>query len=652
MLWTSLATGKRPIKHGVLGHFEISPDGLDIRPVTSYSLKTKTLWSILSQNSLRTHCVNWYASSPAGAINGVCVTNEFFTPAAKTKSKGDSAARAPGPTIFPCGLEDEPRSLLISADEMDDSVLLEMLPKGAAVDLRASPLLQYCRQVMARTASVHAVACRLAENHPWDFMAVLYTGLEQLSHAFMPYHPPRQAHISDLDFYLYQHVVTVAYTLHDMMLGRLVELAGDEAAVILVSDHGFQTGTRRVHKRGAQSLDEAAAAHSSHGILVMRGPDVVRDDTIEGAAIVDIAPTILSVLGIANAADMDGRPLFGAFSRRFEPTIIPSWDRVNGREWEPQPEPAVQTSDELRYLTELGYTEQPSQEARVRITETRRHNSYNLARSFIDARQSEQAIRLLEAIVRQTPDWAEANKTLFETYIALNRTAEARRIVQGFWNRGEQGPVVRLGFALVDLAERKPQAALEHLNEALASRLTLPNLQLLIGQACLRLRDWDAAERAFCAELSINDTCEEAWEGRSAAALGRGQFEAAAEHALHAVGLRADFPRAHYHLGVALVHLERPARAAMAFRRCLNLDPDFLAASKRLVKLYEGPLANRELANRFRIEAEDSLMRRRLHRSALIAPIQPLGAASTTSSGPAAPVPANWSGESQASRQR
>ena len=152
------------------------------------------------------------------------------------------------------------RSLLIVPDELDESAILEMLPKGASVDLRASPMLQYCRQVMARTASVHAVACRLAENHPWDFMAVLYSGLEQFSHAFMPYHPPKQWHICDRDFYLYQHVVTVACNLHDMMLGRLVELAGDEAAVILVSDHGFQTGTRE-QRRAAASLDEAARAN-------------------------------------------------------------------------------------------------------------------------------------------------------------------------------------------------------------------------------------------------------------------------------------------------------------------------------------------------------------------------------------------------------
>ena len=50
MLWTSIATGKRPFKHGVLGFTEPSPDGAGIRPVTNLSRKTKAIWNILSQN--------------------------------------------------------------------------------------------------------------------------------------------------------------------------------------------------------------------------------------------------------------------------------------------------------------------------------------------------------------------------------------------------------------------------------------------------------------------------------------------------------------------------------------------------------------------------------------------------------------------------
>src|SRR5438045_8954030 len=51
MLWTSIATGKRPYKHGILGFAEPLPDGSGGRPITLVSRKTKALWNILNQNA-------------------------------------------------------------------------------------------------------------------------------------------------------------------------------------------------------------------------------------------------------------------------------------------------------------------------------------------------------------------------------------------------------------------------------------------------------------------------------------------------------------------------------------------------------------------------------------------------------------------------
>jgi predicted AlkP superfamily phosphohydrolase/phosphomutase len=47
MLWTSIATGKRPFKHGVLGFIEPNALGTAVQPVTNLSRTTKALWSIL-----------------------------------------------------------------------------------------------------------------------------------------------------------------------------------------------------------------------------------------------------------------------------------------------------------------------------------------------------------------------------------------------------------------------------------------------------------------------------------------------------------------------------------------------------------------------------------------------------------------------------
>jgi predicted AlkP superfamily phosphohydrolase/phosphomutase len=52
--------------------------------------------------------------------------------------------------------------------------------------------------------------------------------------------------------------------------------------------------------------------HSRHGILVAHGRDV-RPGSLEGAALVDVAPTVLAALGVPVPAAMTGRPLEEAF---------------------------------------------------------------------------------------------------------------------------------------------------------------------------------------------------------------------------------------------------------------------------------------------------------------------------------------------------
>src|ERR1043165_3586929 len=77
ILWTSIATGKRGDKHGVLSFIEPKPNGEGIQPVSSYSRKAKALWNLLSQLGKRSVVVNWFASHPAEKIRGAVVSNRF-----------------------------------------------------------------------------------------------------------------------------------------------------------------------------------------------------------------------------------------------------------------------------------------------------------------------------------------------------------------------------------------------------------------------------------------------------------------------------------------------------------------------------------------------------------------------------------------------
>ena len=78
MLWSSIATGKRPYKHGIYGFSEPDPISGSIRPVTNLSRKTKAFWNILNQNEKKTITVGWWPSNPAEPLSrGVMVSNDF-----------------------------------------------------------------------------------------------------------------------------------------------------------------------------------------------------------------------------------------------------------------------------------------------------------------------------------------------------------------------------------------------------------------------------------------------------------------------------------------------------------------------------------------------------------------------------------------------
>ena len=92
------------------------------------------------------------------------------------------------------------------------------------------------------------------------------------------------------------------------------------------------------------------------------------DARVEGATLLDIAPTVLALLGLPAGEDMEGRVLVGAFDDPSQvPARIPSWEGVSGNDGRPSPatgeEDAAAAQAALRRLAELGYIDLPDEDA-------------------------------------------------------------------------------------------------------------------------------------------------------------------------------------------------------------------------------------------------------------------------------------------------
>src|SRR6266446_3791815 len=273
MLWNSIATGKFADKHGIHGFIEPDPINGGARPYTSLSRKCKALWNIFTQSGLRSNVVGWWASHPAEPINGTVVTNAF----GGVKFDPERGWMIPPGTVHP----EEKGAFLarfrVFPSELTEAHILPFIPSAAKIDQQSDRNLSTFAKVLSDAASIHAVTTALMETEPWDFTAVYYDAIDHFSHAFMAYHPPRLDWIEEEKFELYKDVVHGSYRYHDMMLERLLQLAGLETTVILCSDHGFESGRQR--PRGIPREPAGPAIwHRPYGILVMAGPGIKREE--------------------------------------------------------------------------------------------------------------------------------------------------------------------------------------------------------------------------------------------------------------------------------------------------------------------------------------------------------------------------------------
>ncbi len=583
MLWNSIATGKRPPQHGIVGFLEPDPHSGGTRPVGSTSRRVKALWNIVMQRGLRAHVVGWFAGCPAEPIDGVYVSPVYAQPS------GSAGQRWPLPagTVHPESSRDLLAGLRVHPADLPSEMLLGFVPRADEVDQQHDRRLEHLRLGLAESASIHNAATWVLEHEPWDLLAVGYDTIGFMGRHFMRFHPPRMPDVHPRQFELYKDVMTGIYRFYDLLLERLLELAGPDATVVLVSAHGAHSDHLR--SRGGGGLSSAVEEwNRDSGILCMKGPHIRRDEHVYGATVLDVAPTVLTLLGLPVGEDMAGKPLVQSLEELVEPERIPSWERepgecgMHGREV-PRDPAAVDAA--LQQLVALGYVEAPGPDpARARAM-AHRDLQYNLARSYVDAGRSDQAVPILLELSAAQPDDARLAFTLGHCYVDLGRRAEARALVEPLVDSGDGGPWADWLLGIIESQDGRVDAALLYFARAEAANMDRPDLYVQIGNAYVREALWDKARGVFERALAVDSDCAEAYLGLAVIASRGRRHEEAAEHALTAVGLRHLLPQGHYQLGVALAHLGHTDRAIVAFEMALHQAPNIALAHRWLVRL-------------------------------------------------------------------
>ena len=495
-LWTSIATGKRPYKHGIHGFTEPDPSGEGIRPIYSTNRKVKAIWNILTQHQLKTHVVGWWPSHPAEPINGTMISN-FYQRANKSLNEPWSMPKG---TVHPSEKEELFAKLRVHPHELTGSILQPLVPNLEKVDQSKDRRLMSVAKVLADCTTIHSATTYIMENEDWDFMAVYYDAIDHFCHGFMKYHPPRREHISKRDYELYKDVVNGGCRYHNMMLKRLLELAGEDTTVMLISDHGFHPD----HNRSRSLLNEPAGPayeHSDYGIVVMNGPDIKKDDTIFGASLLDITPTLLHLFDLPVAEDMDGKVLLSAFENPTEIKTIKSWENIKGADGSHPEDLEINQEEarqELQQLIELGYVEDPGENGAEAVKSTVDENNYNLSRAYINGGEWEEGIKILEQLHEENPKTLRFAVRLAHAYQATGKFKDARKTVDHIRKiQDRESPQLDILEGTLLLAEQRYRKALELFQKAERKGGEQGNLHLRIANAYLQLNKLDEAEIAI-----------------------------------------------------------------------------------------------------------------------------------------------------------
>jgi predicted AlkP superfamily phosphohydrolase/phosphomutase len=323
IIWTSIATGMLPDKHGIGGFVARTARG-DSVPYTGNVRRVKALWDILGEKGMTVGVAGWMVTWPAAPVNGYLVSDyiQYET------ERGIKLDRQ----TYPEDLFAEIEGLRLTGTSVSDREIASIYPVAAPPD-KLSPddwRKGYLKMIYATDETFRRIALHL-EAKGVGFLAVYFNGIDSACHAFwdtrsQPEHP-------------LAGVIDNYYVWIDGVLGEFMRLVDGETMLVVCSDHGFAGPGQTAD--GALLL--GIYMHGNDGFIGLAGKNIRKGARLPECDVLDIAPTVLYALGYPVAGDMDGSVVVDAFTAdclKFRPVaFIPTYETGRRPDEEPLTSP-------------------------------------------------------------------------------------------------------------------------------------------------------------------------------------------------------------------------------------------------------------------------------------------------------------------------
>jgi len=326
-VWTSIVTGRLPRDHGVKGYtryrlrgsaalWDLLPRGALVSwlertgfvvsvPITAGSRQCRSVWEALNAFAIQAGVVRQYATHPAEPIQGFMLSNYFHL---LSSDSGRGKASLHPPELFA-----EIAARAVSERDVDAAFLPRFFDRpppesdgvpwrGALIDRALRPDLTYERA---------GRVLRTAYDPP--FFATSYSGLDVVARSFLRYARAEEfGDVPDAQARRYGPIVDRYLGLVGEWLSDTADRLGPNDVLLVVSGYGMQPVPS--WRRGLSVLlgaTDASAQHApgSHGFLLAIGSGIKPGAVPGDASVLDVTPTILYIMGLPVARDMEGRAL-------------------------------------------------------------------------------------------------------------------------------------------------------------------------------------------------------------------------------------------------------------------------------------------------------------------------------------------------------
>ncbi len=276
--WTTMTTGHSPGNHGVFDFIRVDRQGG--RPsytlATSADVMVPTIWQLASEAGLRATTLNFPVTFPAKPIEGVVIPG--YVP-------WSYLGRAIHPRETYRMLKAEG---VFKASEMSTDWQHE---RKAVQGLAENQLEDWVRFHITREERWFQTMMTLMKQEPSELSAVLFDGVDRIQH--LCWHlvdPATRDEYQTEDARRTRELVLEYFRNVDGYIGRMIEAAGSQAQIFIVSDHGFTRSGKRIFYANTW-LEEMGHLGWVEGTPLDDQGRVALDENTEASTLIDWSKT-------------------------------------------------------------------------------------------------------------------------------------------------------------------------------------------------------------------------------------------------------------------------------------------------------------------------------------------------------------------------